>query len=287
MSNALTTGGALSTEDYYAALAAEASTYSGGGSGSSFLKFDGNDGTYSFGAENTELAIDTQAVMDVESYKRGYVCWKGGNVVDEIMLSLIEGAPPPVGNLPDHGPYGKDDGWNDQKTVSFYPIDGEFEGQNLLFQANNKSKNRALEGVMKDFGRQFRANPGMVPVVQLGTTQFEITPEEGGRKIRKHAPLFKIVGWMSREEYNEMVGEAQAAYAERQSLDNPGGAAAIEGPAAEPVAEEPAPVVTRGGRRPAPVNEPAGRAANTVAAEPAAEAPAATEGAAPARRRRF
>jgi hypothetical protein len=54
----------------------------------------------------------------------------------------------------------------------------------------------ALEAVMKDFARQYKANPGCVPIVELGENEFETQPknEDGskGRKVRKHAPKFRL-----------------------------------------------------------------------------------------------
>jgi hypothetical protein len=168
-------------------------SYRGGGGGVLFLKFNGNDGYYSYGADDTDLPVDSQAAMNPRSLKRGWICWKGGQVQEEIMMSLEEGLPPAKHQLPDYGPYGKDDGWSEQKTIEFKTIDGE--GLTLLFQANNKSKMNALEAVMKDFARQYKSNPGCVPIVELGENEFETQPknEDGskGRKVRKHAPKFK------------------------------------------------------------------------------------------------
>lgn len=285
MSNALIT----SHEDYYAALAAEAQGYSGGGSNKLFLKFNGNDGGYTYGADDTPLAVETQAAMDLDSFKRGWICWVGGKVKEEIMLGITEGKPPVEGHLPDHGPYGPDDGWSEQKTIEFTTIEGE--ALNLLFQANNKSKSRALEAVIKDFGRQFKLNPGMVPVVSLGSSTFEFTPKEGGRKLRKHAPSFRIVGWITREEFESYKEGDPSDY--EQALtggDEPAALPApepeVEDAVVEPVAAEPA---RRGGRRETPLSAGAGRAANATAeapkAAPAAEAPAPA--AAPTRGRRF
>ncbi|USN15462.1 hypothetical protein KIKIMORA_03200 [Brevundimonas phage vB_BpoS-Kikimora] len=282
MSNALIT----SHEDYYAALAAEAQSYSGGGSNKLFLKFSGNDGTYVYGADDTPFEAGTQAAMDLDSFKRGWICWKGGKVQEEIMLGIAEGKPPVEGHLPDHGPYGPDDGWSEQKTIEFTTIEGE--ALTLLFQANNKSKSRALEAVIKDFGRQFKLNPGMVPVVSMGSTTFEFTPKEGGRKLRKHAPEFRIVGWITREEFLSYQEGAPDDYE-----DALGGAveerAALPAPEIEEavVEEVPAEPVRRGGRREAPLSTGAGRAANAAPAEEPKPAPAAAAPAAAPRGRRF
>jgi hypothetical protein len=275
-----------STDDYYAALAAEAQSYRGGGGGAAFLKFNGNDGYYSYGADDVDLEVGTQVAVDPKTLKRGWICWKDGSVQEEIMLSLEEGLPPAKHLLPDHGPYGKDDGWSEQKTIEFVGIDGETP--KLLFQANNASKRNALEAFMKDFGRQFRNNPGMVPVIELGENEFEAKPKDGGRKVKKHAPKFKIVGWISREEFDG-YNEGEGGNADDYVDDEGGQQAALSAPEPEvvnePVVEEPAAEAPkRGGRREAPVSAGTPRQAN---AAPAAQAAAPAAAAAPARGRRF
>ncbi|USN16275.1 hypothetical protein PAPPERLAPAPP_05370 [Brevundimonas phage vB_BpoS-Papperlapapp] len=272
MSNALVT----STDDYYAALAAEAQSYRGGGGGSAFLKFNGNDGYYSYGADDTDLEIGTQAAMDPRTLKRGWICWKDGKVQEEIMMTLEEGVPPQKHLLPDYGPYGQDDGWSEQKTIEFVPIEGDAPA--LLFQANNRSKMNALEAVMKDFARQFKNNPGMVPVIELGANEFEAKPRDGGRKVKKHAPKFTIKGWITQDEfagYKEGEGSNADDYAAEGEVNQQAALPAPE-PTPEPAAEAP----KRGGRRDAPASAGTPRSANAAPAEtqeqaaPAAAAPA-------------
>lgn len=276
---------ATSTDDYYAALAAEAEGYRGGGGGALFLKFNGNDGYYSYGADDTDLPLQSQVAMNPRTLKRGWICWLGGQVKEEIMMSLEEGLPPAKHLLPDYGPYGKDDGWSEQKTIEFKTIDGD--GLTLLFQANNKSKMNALEALMKDFARQYKANPGMVPVVELDENEFETQPknEDGskGRKVRKHAPKFKLVGWMSEEELLSLSEGAEGDYVEGEAPLE-----ALEGPVEEPELvddqpePEPAPEPARGGRRAAPAAAPAARAPASRPAPAAAPAPAPAARPAPA-----
>jgi hypothetical protein len=282
---------ATSTDDYYAALAAEAESYRGGGGGALFLKFNGNDGYYSYGADDTDLPLQSQVAMNPRTLKRGWICWLGGQVKEEIMMSLEEGLPPAKHLLPDYGPYGKDDGWSEQKTIEFKTIDGE--GLTLLFQANNKSKMNALEALMKDFARQYKANPGMIPVVELDENEFETQPknEDGskGRKVRKHAPKFKLVGWMSEEELLSLTEGAEGDYADGEGpVEEDGAEPELVDDQPEP---EPAPEPARGGRRAAPEAAPATRAPASrpvQAAAPAARpAPAAAPAAGAPRGRRF
>lgn len=206
-----------STEDYFAAVAAEASTFRDGG-GVMFMKFDGNTGDYSYGADNTELPLGTLVAVNIQSYRRGWICWNDGEVVDEIMVPIHEGAPPKKHELPDHGPYTEDnDGWSEQYTIEFTLIEEPF--LTLLFQANNRSKRIAFENMMKDFAKGFKLHEGCAPIIELDEREFEGKAKEGKRKYRKHAPILKIVDWKSLEELAALTEGSPDDYEEEDDRD--------------------------------------------------------------------
>lgn len=191
-------GGYLaSQDDFYAAIANEANNLKGGGDGKAFMKFDGNDGTYSYGAEDEPLKNGTEMAANLRSYKRGWVIWVDGKVVYEEMVALQDGPQPSKNSLPDHGPYGEEDGPVEQYTIDFRLIDEPYV--EMVFQANNVSKRRALAAFLKDFGNSFRNHPGEVPIIALDSNPFE-GKTKGGRKVTKYAPKFKIVRWMPETE---------------------------------------------------------------------------------------
>ncbi len=281
-----------SAMDYYAALAAEAQTYKGGGGGLAFLKFSGNDGYYSYGAEDTDLLDGTRAAVDPMSLKRGFICWNDGEMIEELMYSLMEGNPPAKHELPDHGPYkAKGDGWSDQKTIEMKTIDAPFV--QLLFQANNRSKLNALEALMKQIVREVKAYPGCYPIIEFGHSTFEAQErneagEKVGRKMTKYAPVFTIVDWIPEEELAALAEGAPEDYEGAEGGEYTEEQAQLEGPVeGEEVYEpepEPAPAPS-GGRRAAPAAAPAPRPASAApAARPASRPAAAPAAAAPAAR---
>jgi hypothetical protein len=206
MGNELTTKNnnyVASTEDYFAMVAGETSQFRDGG-GMNFMKFDGNTGEFSYGANNEELALGTLLALNIPSYRRGFICWKDGKPVDEIMVSVTEGAPPRKTELPDHGPYEEEgDGWSEQYTIEMRMM----EDPHLLlqFQANNASKRRAFEKLMKDFARQFREHPECAPVIEIDEVEFETKGKSGKRNFKKHAPVFKIIEWAPIENLDALV----------------------------------------------------------------------------------
>ncbi|AFU86598.1 nucleotidyltransferase [Caulobacter phage CcrRogue] len=213
MGNEVTTrsnGGYLtSNDDFYAMIATEANNLKGGGDGKAFMKFDGNDGSFSYGAEDEPLKNKTRMAANLRSYKRGWVIWVDGKVVYEEMVALADGPQPTKGSLPDHGPYGEEDGPVEQYTIDFRLIDEPYV--EMVFQANNVSKRRALAAFLKDFGNSFRNHPGELPIIELDSNEFE-GKTKGGRKVTKYAPKFKIVDWMSEKDLASLVEGSQEDY---------------------------------------------------------------------------
>lgn len=216
MANEVTTtrGGylAANNDDYFARLAAEAQSLKGGGSDVMFMKFDGNSGDYSYGADSEPLEIGDELIWDPSTYQKGWVIWIDGEVEHEEMRGLGH----PDGDvlkrdLPDLGPYGEDDGPVEQQTVEFTMTKEPFV--RMKFQANNVSKRRALAALMKDFANTYKSHPGEIPIIALDEVEFQASTngKKGGRKVTKHAPKFKIVDWMSIEEFEAKKADAAAA----------------------------------------------------------------------------
>lgn len=196
--------------DYFDMLANEARGLKGGGDGKAFMKFDGNTGDFMYGADDEELPLGSEMAVNMRSYMRGWVIWVDGEVVHEEMTPL--GSPAPTkASLPDHGPYGEDDGPVEQYVLDFKMMDEPHV--EMVFQANNASKRRAIAALLKDFSNTYKAHPGEVPIVKLDEREFEAKTKGGkGRKVTKHAPSFKIVDWVPEDEVLALSGEAPEAY---------------------------------------------------------------------------
>lgn len=219
MSTALTTiqgsSTALATDDsFYDSLADEVGNMPGGGNGKAFLKFDGNSGDYSYGSKNEELELGSKVVFVVDSYARGYVCWVDGKVKDEKMREAASGLPRLTEReLPDHGPYeDDDDGWSEQHTIDLVMMDDPYT--TMIFQANNRSKMNALGSFFKDWKNNYKKHPGCLPVVEMDETEFEAKTGKGNRTVTKHAPVFTIVDWVSKEDLIKMLEGAAEDYDE-------------------------------------------------------------------------
>jgi hypothetical protein len=197
-------------DDYYAQLAQEAAGLKMGGDGKAFMKFDGNSGDYSYGQNDDPLNIGDLLAANPRSFKRGWICWKDGEMMEEIMLSIEEGQPPAKHTLKDYGPYEEEnDGWSEQFSIEFRMLDEPHA--EMVFKANNASKRRALAGLMKDWSKTYKSHPGELPVIEIDETEFEF--KKGKRTFTKHAPVFKIVEWRAEDDLVALTEGSPADYA--------------------------------------------------------------------------
>jgi len=205
----------------------------GASSGALFLKFDGNTGVYSYGKDQDELPKGTKVAVNHNEFRRGWICWNDGEVMEEKMVRIVDGAPPAKGDLADHGPYEdpKKDGWREQASAQFRDIES---GEEFLFKTSSKGGRIAAANLVRDFGKGYAQHPGELAIVALDSVSFDAKDEKGKKLGRKYAPMFKIVGW---QDEAELIAKFAAQAADSE-----------DGDAAEETVEEDVAVNT-GGRR--------------------------------------
>jgi hypothetical protein len=240
-----------------------------------YLKFNGNDGRWSFGQDDEDLPEKSRIVTDMETLALGWICWVDSSVEEEILVPVVEGKAPFETELPDHGPYDQDDGWREAASISAvlesYGTDDQDEavGTQLLWKTSTGGQVRQIKKLSGAYGRVFSQHPGEYPVVELGAESYVPKVKKHG-KI-KWSPTLKIVGWMTAA---ELEGLSPVASEADDGFEEP--AAPRKAAAAAPV-EEDAPAPRR--RAAAPVEEeeaapaPRRRAAAPVEEEEAAPAP--------------
>lgn len=272
MTNALTTtgGGFLSNmDDNFAALQEAVSDLGGGAGGGIYMKFNGNDGLFTYGSTGDELPAGTQLAFNPSSLERGWICWKDEEVVDEKMVGFTQ-KQIAKGELTDHGPYEeKSDGWQEQSIISFKMVEEPFH--DLIFKATGIGKRNAVARLMQDYVKSYKANPGLIPIVEIDETSYE-SKAKGARGARKHAPVFKIIAWVTEADLLNIQEGGAGDYEPDEAAPQ------LEAPTEvveEVVATEPAPV-RAAATRPARTAKPA--AAPVEEPAPAAAQPAARRG---------
>jgi hypothetical protein len=235
-----------------------------GGTRANFLAFSGDNGDYTYGPKDDkkELEHGTQLACNFGgSFKRGFICWKESEVVDEQMALVASGEVIAESDLKDHSPYekyedGSEDGWVEQASIEVRNLD---TGELFLFKVTNSSSRRAMGGLAAEFGKVYRQKPNQVPVIEIDAVSFEpkLKGKDGkasNKKVgKKYAPVLKIVGWIPAEEFLALAeqGDAAAAAAEKgeeapppattkatAEAENPANYEQAEAVVAEPVAKE-------------------------------------------------
>ena len=228
-----------------------------------YLKFNGNDGRWSYGQDDEDLPEGSRVVGDMETLAFGWMCWVDSAVEEEILVPVVDGKPPLEHELTDHGPYDDDDGWREAASVSLvlesYGDDDQDDavGTPLLWKTSTGGQVRQLRKLSAAYGRVFAQHPGEFPIIELGAESY--TP-----KVKKHgkikwSPVLKIVGWMTAEELAGLTGDDLGDDYEAEPAPKKAAAKApakrVAAPAPEPEEEEEEPAPRRGRRAPAPEPE--------------------------------
>lgn len=227
-----------------------------------YLKFNGNDGRWSFGQDDEDLPEGSRVVGDMESLAFGFICWVNSAVEEEVLVRVVDGKPPLEHQLTDHGPYDDDDGWREAASISLvlesYGNDDQDEavGTPLLWKTSTGGQVRQIRKLSGAYGRVFAQHPDEYPVIELGAESYVPKNKKHG-KI-KWSPTLKIVGWMTSAELESISGVAAGDdddYEEPASKAAPARGRAA--PADDESDEEPAPTPRRG-RAAAPVDDDEG-----------------------------
>jgi hypothetical protein len=190
---AIASGGALVPVGHNPFL--EAANDLGASVSGQYLKFDGNTGTYTFGKDSDELPAGVKVALNAQEFKAGWICWREGAVIDEIMVRTVEGRPPARGALTDHGPFDDDrDGWKEQYSAHFRDIE---DGTEYVFKTSSGGGKTSIRNLLQDYGKTFMMHPGELAILSLGNVSFDAKdPNNKKKKLgKKFAPKFSIVGW--------------------------------------------------------------------------------------------
>lgn len=180
-----------------------------------YLKFNGNDGRWSYGQDDEDLPEGSRVVGDMETLAFGWMCWVESAVEEEILVPVVDGKAPMEHELADHGPYDDDDGWREAASLSLilesYGDDDQDEavGTPLLWKTSTGGQVRQLRKLSAAYGRVFAQHPGEFPIIELSADSYVPKVKKHG-KI-KYSPVLKIVGWMTATELDGLSPDAAGA----------------------------------------------------------------------------
>lgn len=197
-----------------------------------FLSF--KSGEFLFGHDATELPIGTRLVANMPALRVGWRRWFGAEVTEDLTEPLVSAGPmqrrDTLGDL-DESKWETDDRGDPRDPWQLTNIlelsDGE---ETYIYSTGSKGGIGAIGRLCKEYGKEYRLRPGMLPIIELGRDFYN------HKKFGKtYFPEFKIVGWAD-ENNPSLEGEGE----EKIPFE----------PATESVAStKAAPAATNGGRR--------------------------------------
>jgi hypothetical protein len=196
--------------DPYAAYGAKVGTQG------QFLSF--KNGEFLYGQNDTELPLGSRLAANMAGLRIGWRRWFDAKVTDDLTELLIDC--PAVAQRTALGDNdsalwetdkdGKPrDPW--QLTNVLELVNGE--GEAFIYSTGSKGGIGAIGRLCKEYGKQYRQRPGMVPIIELGRDSYT-HPEYG----KTYFPVFTIVDW---GDENALVIEDAPAEEERVAPPSP------------------------------------------------------------------
>jgi len=158
--------------------------------GTPFLKMLKQDGTWVYGANETEVQEGSQWAINPLSLKTGYVCWnpKGGKPLGQQVRSIFQSPPLMLTDMPD-----LDAPWSETISLELQCLNGEDKGTAVEYTGNSYGCKKLFSGLVAALQKQLDVDAAkVVPIVSMTNDSYK-HPVYG----LTFNPIFEIVGWMS------------------------------------------------------------------------------------------
>jgi hypothetical protein len=177
--------------DPFAAYGQEAA--SGGGA---YLKF--SKGEWLLGQNDDEIELGRRLAANMDELSIGWIRWADGKPAERRMGLLAQGhkaeARDALGYA-DQTLWEKDDQGKPKDPWNFtneLPLADPETGEQMTFSASSKGGIGCMGNLCKAYGKEYRQQPGMVPVIELGRDSYR-HPTYG----KTYVPVVNIVGWVA------------------------------------------------------------------------------------------
>ena len=179
--------------------------------GMPYLSYSGKTGKYTVGQDKKEVPYGTKYAVNMNEFRRGWICWIDGSVEEEIMIRVLDGDPPAEADLEDHseegdGEYDDQEGWSYQISVPFRDVE---TGEEVLFKISSKSGVNQLSALLNSYADLYERHLDEIMVIEIDSEEFEVEKENAkGKKVKFQAskPILDIVEWMEEDELAKLLG---------------------------------------------------------------------------------
>lgn len=178
--NSKTTKIQLSVADAFSAAGAKL-----GGTALPILKLS-KAGKWVVGADNMPVS-DVRFAADVQNTRFGFVCFVGGEVVDEVLVPVALGKSISPDQLPDHGPYKDREGWVSSASLQLRGLE---TGDEFVFKPTSHGGRSAIGALLNKCSSRLRLGKTGIPIVELDVSSYE--HRLYGPVLK---PILKVVGW--------------------------------------------------------------------------------------------
>ena len=177
-----------------------ASIVTSGSAGSLFLRFNGNDGSVTYGADQKELAHKQALIISAGDAFYGCEEWKSKKVVSSLIVTLASGKPAPsapegatmAGDLkpPHHR-----DGWQDVTGVRATGLGGKLDQVSVEWKAAAMGQRRPIGDLIAEIVSHAESPEGsegfVHPIIIIGSDSYFNKTHD--RDV--FVPEITIVGW--------------------------------------------------------------------------------------------
>lgn len=195
------------------------------------------DGQWAMGAQDTQIAMGTEAIINPLSLQHGYSCWtnrgpkEGKNELLGDEMWKITQPKPAAHTLPEQiDPRTQQPCvWKDQMSFELKFLDGSEKGQQALYKQTSVGGMRLMAEIMDALEQRLGGGTAYVfPIVRMGVDSYQHASYG-----KTYVPQMEIVGWanLNGDEEEDAAGDTVAE------------------PEPAPVVDEPAPQEPVAGRR--------------------------------------
>lgn len=197
--------------------------------GGVYISFSGKMGRYSIGTDKEDADPQEAWLLNVHSFEKGYICWKGGSPVAK-RLASIYGTPVAMPDFGEHGPFNASngEGWYPAMALTVRSIDRGIQG---YFSTNTKSALNTLADLQEKIGNRIEEGLPCNPLIMLDKEAFT------AKGNKNYKPVFPVYGWIGDKQINKMAGMATVKEM-AAALDGLINEAEAEGPSTDSTFEE-------------------------------------------------